>query len=131
MHKMIVHDAKEMAGCFYENERSDTFRATWPDQLDYVNAKWAHFVDPVRQGYAELLGRPDVPEADKERMFEALTDNLEAVHSDGAASPLAIFKDTETFYGARRENLKIQDAIGTRPRSMREKLRTTTALFPN
>ncbi len=128
-HKMIVHDAKEMAGCFYENERSDTFRATWPDQMDYVNAKWAHFVDPVRKAYAELLGRPDCPEDDKQRMYEALTSDIPAAVSDGAASPLQIFKDTETFVGSRRENHLTHNAVGTRPRTMRERLRTTTALI--
>jgi hypothetical protein len=123
-----VHDAKEMAGCFYENDRSEVFRTTWPDQMDYVNAKWAHFVEPVRQAYAELLAHPGVPEDQKERMYEALTDQIEATVSDGAHSPLPIFKDSENFVGDRRENRKIIDTIGRGPRSLAAKLRTTTAL---
>lgn len=129
VHRMIAHDAKEMAGEFYERERSLTFRASWPKQMEYVNIKWPHFVQGVREVYAELLGRDDVPEDDKEKMFDALTSDAEASHSDGASSPLQIFKDTENFVGDRRENAKVVDKIGSGERSFKERLRSTTALF--
>lgn len=128
-HPMIVHDAKEMAGAFYEKDRSDTFRATWPDQDDYVNAKWGHFVAPVRAGYAELLAHPGVPQEQKDRMYDALVADVPAATSEGAASPLPIFKDTANFHGDRAENRRTVDAIGRGPRSMAAKLRSTTALI--
>lgn len=128
-HRMIVHDAKEMAGCFYEMDRSVTWRATWPDQDGYVAAKWPHFVKAVREVYAELLGRPDVPPDQKERMYEALTDDVESVVSDGAASPIQISRDSQVFVGDRGENRRIKDIIGVAPMPLRAKWRSTTALI--
>lgn len=128
-HPRIVHDAKEMAGCFYELERSDVFRITWPSQDEYVRIKWPHFVSGVRQAYAELLGAPNVAEDEKERMYEALVGNYGQVVSDGASSPLQLVKNTESFVGSRRENHIIREKIGPQARSIRERLRTTSALF--
>jgi hypothetical protein len=128
-HPLIVHDAKEMAGCFYENDRSAVFRRTWPKDTDYVNAKWHHFVVAVRGVYAELLARPDVSIEDKDRMYEALTDQVEQTFSDGASSPLPILKNSETFQGDKFENRQINRIVERREFSLKEKLRTTTALF--
>lgn len=127
-HPRLVHDAKELAGCFYDNDRSATFRATWPSQDDYVAAKWHHFIAPVREGYAELLGLPNVPEDQKELMYEALVDNIEAVTSDGASSPLQLVKDSAAFVGDRYENRLTKETYGAGPRSLRERLRSNTAL---
>ena len=129
-HKRIVHDAKEMAGEFYERDRSVTFRRTWPSEKEYVNTKWTHFVKPVREVYAELLGMPNVADDEKEAMYEALLDQAEDVTSDGAASPLQLVKDSEAFFGDRKENARTQESFGSEARTWREKLRSTTALFP-
>lgn len=129
MHPMIVHDAKEMAGCFYENERSDTFRATWPRQMEYVETKWHHFVAGVREVYAELLAHPNVDEEQKERMYEALIADSDKTMSDGASSPMQIAKDSEVFTGSRRENRVIVNSVGSGPQSLRARLRTTSALL--
>ncbi len=128
VHKMIVHDAQEMAGCFYEEDRSATFRATWPNQMDYVRAKWHHFVVPVRAGYAELLGRSDVPQDQKDMIYEALTADIAASSNDGADSPLQIFKDSEAFVGDRKENARTVESFGKHERSLKEKLRSNTSL---
>lgn len=127
-HKMIVHDAQEMAGCFYESDRSATFRATWPDQMDYVRAKWHHFVVPVRAGYAELLGRPEVDEETKARIYEALVSDTAQASNDGADSPLQIVKDSEAFVGDRKENTRTVEQFGAHGRGLKEKLRSNTAL---
>lgn len=126
-HPQIVHDAKELAGCFYERNRSEKFRASWPNIMTYVNTKWPHFVQGVREGYAELLGRDDVPEEDKERMFAALTDNAESVYSDAAGSPLQIAKDSQQFHGDKYENRMIREKVGSGAASLASRLRTTTA----
>lgn len=129
---MIVHDAKELAGCFYEEERSDVFRATWPKQQEYIDVKWPHFVAGVREAYSELLGRADesVPEDQKERMYEALIADAPRSRSEGAPSPIPILRGTEAFHGSRAENRRILEAIGKGSRSLAAKLRSTTALFP-
>lgn len=126
-HPTIVHDAKELAGCFYEKNRSDKFRASWPNQMTYVNTKWPHFVQGVREGYAELLGHPGTPEDMKERIYEALLDNATEVHSDSAASPIQIAKNSQQFIGDRYENRKIIEAAGREAASLASRLRSTTA----
>lgn len=124
----IVHDAKEMAGEFYDRDRSETFRRTWPSEMEYVNTKWPHFVVAVREIYAELLGRPSVPDDVKEELYEALLDQAAEARCDGAHSPLPILKDTETFFGDRRENIRTRENYGSHARTLAQKLRTTSAL---
>lgn len=129
MHPRIVHDAKEMAGCFYDRDRSEPFRRTFPNQDEYVRLKWPHFVAGVRAAYAELLMHPNVSEAEKEAMYDALLDNATVAHSDGASSPLQIGKDTQAFWGDRRENQRTAATYGTHARTVKDALRSTTALF--
>ena len=127
-HQRIVSDAKEMAGCFYDQERSETFRRTWPSQEEYVDMKWAHFVPAVREVYSELLGRPNIDPAEKEAMYEALIDQAGQIVSGGAHSPIPIFKDTAAYFGDRRENRLTRENYGAHARTLNQKLRTTTAL---
>lgn len=129
MHKRIVHDAKEMAGCFYDHDRSEAFRRTFPSQDEYVALKWPHFVAGVRAAYAELLSHAGVSEDEKAAMYEALTDNASAVMSEGASSPMQIIKDSSAFFGDRRENLRTSETYGTHGRSVKDALRSTTALL--
>lgn len=130
MHHRIVHDAKEFAGAFFDNNRSEAFRKTWPSQDDYVAAKWHHFVEGVRGAYAELLARPDVPQDDKDRVYDALVADAPGSASMGAPSPLQLIRNTEAFVGDRGENTRTKETFGSHARSNREKWRSTTALFP-
>ena len=128
-HPMIVHDAKEAAGQFFERNRSRKFRANWPSDTEFVAVKWPHFVDGVRQMYASLCGDPSVDEFDKVKMFEALTNEAPRAFSDAAASPLPLIKGTEAFEGDKRENNRTVESFGAHAESVRAKLRSTTALF--
>jgi hypothetical protein len=117
-----------MAGCFYDMDRSETFRRTWPNQKEYVDMKWAHFVPAVREVYSELLGRPSISPEQKEEIYEALIDQADKIISGGAHSPIPIFKDTSAYFGDRRENVQTRETYGAHARSLSQKLRTTTAL---
>lgn len=127
-HKLVVHAAKEFAGTFYDADRSDMFRATWPNQMEYVNTKWPHFVEHVRTAFTEMLGRSDVAQRLKDEIYDALVADAPTAHN-GGHSPLPIAPGTEAFVGDRRENMRIDEAVGKRPMSLAEKLRTTTAFY--
>ena len=109
---MIVHDAKEFAGTFYEHNRSDKFRATWPDQRDYVRQNWKHFVVHVRAVYADMLTRNDVPQEQKDRIYDALLHDARKSHTDAAEQPLQLAPNTEAFVGDRRENTRTVETYG-------------------
>ena len=128
-HPMIVHDAKEAAGQFFERNRSRKFRANWPIDTEFVAVKWPHFVEGVRKMYASLCGDPSVDEYDKVKMFEALTNEAPRSFSDAASSPLPIVKGTEAFEGDKRENMRTTDAFGVHAENVTTKLLSTTALF--
>lgn len=114
-HPMIVHDAKEFAGVFYEQKRTSKFRATWPNQMDYVNANWPNFVEHVRSAYATMLTKRDVSQPDKDKIYEALTADAQKNRADDALSPLQLAPNTEAFIGDRRENVKTDETYGKRP----------------
>lgn len=111
-HKMIVHDAKEFAGVFYEQSRSAKFRATWPSQDSYVRANWQHFVVHVRSVYAQMLGRADVPQKQKDLIYDALIADAAGAHAPDAELPLQLAPDTQAFVGDSKENALIDDAYG-------------------
>lgn len=128
---MIVHDAKELAGQFYEQaRRSRKFRASWPNDKSYVELKWPHFVTAVREAYGALLGQKNVPEHDKQLMYQALiADAASGSNSEGASSPLPIHPNTEAFFGDRSENRKTEADFGTHGESLKALLRSSTALI--
>lgn len=114
-HPMIVHDAKEFAGVFYDQKRTNKFRATWPNQMDYVNANWPNYVVHVRSAYATMLTRRDVPQSEKDKIFAALTADAQKNRSDDAQAPLQLAPNTEAFLGDKRENVKTDESFGKRP----------------
>jgi hypothetical protein len=111
-HPMIVHDAKEFAGVFYDQKRSGKFRTTWPSQMGFVNANWPNFVVHVRSAYAEMLARPNTPQDQKDKIYAALIDDAKVNRSDGADSPLQLTPNTQAFEGDRRANAKVDEDYG-------------------
>jgi len=101
---MIRRDAEELAGQFYDANRTDVFRIQWPDQMQYVRRNWKHFVVHVRQVYCELLAQERVAQADKDAMYDALIDDAHNSASPFAAAPLQVFPNTEKFVGDKAEN---------------------------
>ena len=83
--------AKELAGAFYEDNRSPGFRAAFPTFTHYMRGQWVqsdgsikayrpgwlHHVDQARKILALMLGKPDaqVSPVMKERIFDALIED--------------------------------------------------------
>lgn len=109
-HRMIVHDAKEFAGVFYDQNRSAKFRATWPNQDQYVLQCWPHFVEHVRKAYAEMLTRNDVTQAMKDQIYAALIADAPGASQADADAPLQLAPNTQQFHGDAHENKVIEDA---------------------
>lgn len=114
-HPMIVRDAEEMAGQFYELQRSDKFRKTWPNQMQFVKAAWPRFVKAVRAIYADLLGQERVSEDDKHKMYTALIADAPGAHSMEATDPLPLAPGTQAFEGDRAENRHTDETFGKVP----------------
>ena len=72
-HKLLENIAKEICGAAYEDmAKDDIFFKHWPNQKMFIKKQWGNFVKPARESLAQLLGRPDWPEEQKELMMEAL-----------------------------------------------------------
>jgi hypothetical protein len=83
--------AKELAGTFYENNRSPKFRTAFPTFKHYMRGQWCqsdgsiklyrpgylHHVDLARKMLASMLGKQNVHEHLKEAIFQAILDDRE------------------------------------------------------
>lgn len=90
--------AKELAGKFYEGNRSPKFRAAFPTYKNYIRGQWhqpdgsikayrpgwLHHVELARKMLASMLGRKDVHEHLKEAIFKAIIDDRERSQRPGA-----------------------------------------------
>lgn len=111
-HKMIKHDAMELAGAFYELNRTDVFRKLNPNQDAYVRKEWPHFVEDVRNAYVACLSDPRTTELMKEKCADALiADNAASLQSN-AVDVLQINKGTEAFQGSKYQNRDTERMIG-------------------
>lgn len=88
VHHLIATTAKELAAEFWEqmcsgqkrmrkvhpkvHEGSRKFRAAWPDQDVFVEARWNEFIDVATGALTLLLGKPDLNETSKAEINEAL-----------------------------------------------------------
>ena len=89
--KTIKDVAKELAGAFYEDNRSDAFRKTFPTLKAYMRGQWhqpngditinkpgwMYHIDLARKILVTMLGLPDsrVAPVLKERIYDALIDD--------------------------------------------------------
>lgn len=102
-HPMIRKDAEELAGQYHESERSEAFRANWPDPYEYARARWPHFVEHVRSIYADLLTRNNVSQADKDKMYDALIEEAPAARAMDARTDLQLLPGSPVFDGDKSE----------------------------
>ena len=113
--KMLRHDAEEVAGEFYDMERSEKFRLNWPDQDQFVKSEWKNFVAAVRLMYTARLGDPNTPPKDADKMFKAIV--MQNMMSQGRETDtrLQIMPNTQTFMGDRAENRRTIEKFGKTP----------------
>lgn len=104
--QLIRMQAKEMAGQFYEgNQRSLRFRVENPDQDDYVAKHWQHFVDVGIQCLTALLGQNDVPQHQKDVIYEELVEHWAKSQSPNAREVLQV-----TLHPREREDVRHVDS---------------------
>jgi hypothetical protein len=72
---MVRRTAKDIAGAFYEENRSERFRKFWPDQKEYIARNWPDFVEEARGALAGLLADKGTAEHIKEEIYEALQED--------------------------------------------------------
>lgn len=118
--RMLDHDAKEIAGVFYDMDRSPKFRVNWPDQDRFVAANWKTFIAAARAMYAERLGDPKTPPHEARMMSLALIlgHKLEKSMALLGVAPddrLQLKPNTQQFVGDKYENKKIVEKFGMKP----------------
>lgn len=86
--RTVKEMAKELAGAFYEDNRSEAFRKAFPTLKAYMRGQWhqpngdikidkpgwMYHVDMARKVLTAMLGQPDatISPAMKERIYDAL-----------------------------------------------------------
>lgn len=117
--EMLYHDAKEIAGVFHGESRSEKFRVNWPDEDLFVEANWRTFIQAARAMYAERLGDPKTPPEDARKMHLAIV--LQQMAEAGlkkqgiaADNRLQLAPGTQQFDGDAYENRKIMEKFGGR-----------------
>lgn len=80
--RLIRHQAKELAGAFWEADRSERFRAFFPNVHQFIGRLWPDFVTAARDVLVDMLNRKDVSPHLKEEIADALVeDNKRAVRA--------------------------------------------------
>ena len=111
--RMFCHDMKEFAGEFHNMERSEKFRANWPDEDVFANCQWRNFFEATRAFYTERLADPLVSEHDKRRMFLAIILwNMVEQAAPEKFQGLQMKPGTEAFEGSKYENRKTVENFG-------------------
>ena len=125
--------AYELAGQFYEKNRSAKFRVNWPKAEDFADANRKAFVAQARADFTAMLGNPKTDEKTKKRVYLALL--VERAFAAGleqmgreADNQLQIHTGTQQFDGDKAENRKIMETYGSAP-NLRAKLKAGAAKF--
>lgn len=96
--RTIKEMARELAGAFYEDNRSVAFRRTFPTLKAYMRGQWhqmdgsivinkpgwMYHIDLARKLLANMLSRREIAEPMKERIYKALLDEHERATSSSA-----------------------------------------------
>jgi len=127
--RMLYHDAREIAGEFYDMNRSDKFRTNWPDQDRFVATNWKTFVEAARQMYAAMLGDPKTHPSDARKMHLALVLQAMMAKGEEVDNRLQIAPNTQQFEGDRHENAKIMEKFGPNPNFRAALKNSVTPLF--
>lgn len=68
---LIRKTAEEIAGTFYEGNRSEKFRSNAGSQKNFIRKHWKDHIGITIQCMAQLLAQPGFPVEEKERIHEA------------------------------------------------------------
>jgi hypothetical protein len=125
--RMLCNDAKEIAGVFHGMNRSEKFRANWPDEVVFAAANWRNFMEAARAMYAQQLGDPHVKEYDKQRMFLAIAlyDQVEKCSPEKYPG-IQLAPGTQQYEGDKFENRKIVEQWGKQSNTFKELLMSST-----
>ena len=127
--RMLYHDASEVAGEFYEMNRSEKFRTNWPNQDRFVATNWKTFVEATRQIYAARLGDLKTPPAEARKMHLALVLQAMMAKGEEADNRLQIAPGTQAFEGDKAENRKTMERFGPNPNFRAALKNSVTPLF--
>ena len=100
--KTIKDMARELAGAFYEDNRSEAFRKTFPTLKSYMRGQWhtpegdiiinkpgwMYHIDLARKLLVVMLGDHRVSEHMKERIYDALIEDYKKATSPNAKKVL-------------------------------------------
>lgn len=80
--QLIRHQAKELAGAFWEADRTERFRNFYPDVRQFIGRHWPDFVPAARNLLVDCLSRKDLSDRLKTEISDALIeDNRRAVRA--------------------------------------------------
>ena len=124
--RMLVEDARRIAGQFHNMNRSAKFRINWPDEDQFAGSEWRNFIDATHTLYADLLGKKDVSDYDKKRLLQAIVLWRMVGDMKESTATLQIMPDSQQFHGDKTENRKTAEKFGDTP-NLRAWLRRSTA----
>lgn len=99
--------AREIAGQFFDKNRSPKFRMLWgtsdKQQNFYVDQNWRSFIEPARQAMAAMLADPAIPDENKQEIYAALCQdrNVELMNKGGASGIIQVEPDSEQYEGSK------------------------------
>lgn len=81
--ELIQKTAKEFAGVFYNEGRTERFRTIGISEKAYIRRYWPNFVGPVVQVLSKMLAQPGTRDEDKTEIYQAIVD----FQNRGTATP--------------------------------------------
>ncbi len=75
---LIRRLAKDLAAADYDRTRvrgSERFGKFWPNEKTFVGRTWPSYITEARATLSQMLGRTDIPEYQKEEIYEALLED--------------------------------------------------------
>lgn len=111
--RMLINDARRIAGMFHGQNRSAKFRANWPDEYQFAEHEWRNFMDTTLAMYADALRDTRRSDYDKRCMYLASV----LWHMVSSAAPEhylgeQLVPGTEKFEGSKTENIRIGGLFG-------------------
>ena len=86
--RLLRQTAKELAGAFYEESRSERFRSNFPTWKKFVGLHWPDFVPPAREILLTMLSNPMTTEHVKKEIYDCVTQQEErTLHSIKGVTP--------------------------------------------
>ena len=109
---IIYKKARELAGEFYDKDRSDKFRINWPSQDEYAKCNWKSYVEEARAELVTKLADPHYPVKEKNKIWSAIVLERKINEAKPMDPGLQIRKDSQQFVGDKKENKKIKEKFG-------------------